>query len=297
MLLGAHCGISRAEGSKADGVWNAVLHNDAIGGEAMQIFSGNQMQWTPKALADEDVKKFRAMVAERGVKDVVVHGKYLMNLASDDSALRKRSLDAFVVELERAEALGCGALIFHPGSHTGSGVEKGVRRIAESLNEAHSRTERFKVLTTMENTAGQGDTIGRSWEELAQVIDLVEDKSRMRICIDTCHSFAAGHDIRDQDGYDEVLGKVDAAVGLGRVRAFHLNDSKAGLGERLDRHEEIGKGKLGKEPFRLLVNDMRFASLPGILETPHEDDAGFAKDLKVLRSLVGKEGKKRIVRF
>ncbi|HLF06553.1 MAG TPA: deoxyribonuclease IV [Thermoplasmata archaeon] len=297
MLLGAHCGISRAEGSKEDGIWNSLLHFEAIGGEVMQIFSRNQMQWQAKPLEEEAVKRFKTMGMERGLREAVVHCNYLINLASPEKAMRAKAVDAFVMELERAETLGCTCLIFHPGSHKGEGVEKGVRNIAESLNEAHARTKGVKVLTLLENAAGQGDTMGRNFDELAAIIDGVAAKERMRVCFDTCHAFASGLDFRDEEGYNEVFDKFGSTVGIDRLRCFHLNDSKAGLGERLDRHEEIGKGKLGKEPFRLLVNDRRFPDIPGIIETPHEDDAGFAKDLKILRGLVGKEGKKRIVRF
>jgi deoxyribonuclease-4 len=209
--------------------------------------------------------------------------------------LWNKSINAFTVELERAEALGLAGVVMHPGSHVESSPEEGLRRIIAGLNEAHRRTEGFAVQTWIETTAGQGTNLGYRFEQLAEIIQGLKYTARVGVCLDTCHIFAAGYGLRTREEYDETMGEFDRLVGLERLRAVHLNDSKKGQGSRVDRHEHIGEGTLGLEPFRFLLNDPRFENLPMYLETKKEKRDGEEMDavnLRVLKSLL-KAGRKR----
>src|SRR3989344_2427820 len=273
-LLGAHVSIS-------GGVSNAPQRGLDIGCEAIQIFSKNQMQWDAPPMKKEGVEGFRESIRKSKL-GTIIHDSYLINLASKDPKLLKRSREGFVEEIRRAAALGIELLNFHPGAHMGTGEEAGIKNIAESLNWCHSRTEGLKVVSVLENMAGQGSVLGGKWEHLAGIIDLVEEKRRVGICIDTCHTYAAGHDIVND--YEGVFRQIDSIIGLKKVKAFHINDAKNGLGSHLDRHEEIGHGKKGKEFFRKLVNDKRFEDVPMILETPG-GESWYKKNLVLLKSL------------
>jgi len=281
MLLGAHVSI-------AESVAYAPERGMAIGCESIQLFSKNQQQWEAKPLTPEDVSGFKEGLGKCGIGAAMIHDSYLINLASPKPDMLRKSRASFRHEMERAAALGVRYLIFHPGSHIGSGEKKGLATIAESLNMLHSETERLDVATLLENAAGQGTNLGYRFEQIREIMDMVDDGSRVGMCYDTCHAFAAGYDVRTELGYEIVIARLDNIVSLKNVKAFHLNDSKGALGSRIDRHEHIGRGELGLEPFRLLVNDKRFGSLPGCLETPG-DEADFAMNLKVLKSLRGKE--------
>ncbi len=279
MLLGAHMSI-------AGGVALAPERGEADACEAIQIFSRNpRMLRNTKPLAAEEVVAFRENVAAHHIARVVIHANYLINLASPKKSMLKVSREAFVDELNRAQALGVRDVIFHPGAHMGKGEAAGLRAIAGSLDWCLAHADAPDVFAVLENTAGAGSVLGYAFEQIGEVVNASANPDRLGLCIDTCHTFAAGYDFRSREGYDALLRTVDAAVGLGRLRAFHLNDSKGELGSHQDRHENIGKGTIGLEGFRHLVNDARFAALPACLEYPG-DDAGYRRNLRTLRSLI-----------
>lgn len=279
MYLGAHMSISES-------IALAPERGRAVGADAIQIFSRSpRMLRNLKPLSPEEARKFQENMAANRIRKAVVHANYLINLASPKRNLLKVSREAFVDELERAAQLGIQEVIFHPGAHMGKGEPFALLRIAESLDWCFDRAKAADVVACLENTAGQGTTVGHTLEHLAEIISTSSHPDRFGVCIDTCHTFAAGYDLRTREAYEAFTVSVDEAVGLRRVRAFHLNDSKGDLGSRLDRHEDIGRGKLGKEPFRFLVNDARFADIPGCLEYPG-DAGGYRRNLKALRSLI-----------
>lgn len=280
-MLGAHVSI-------AESVALAPERGMAIGCESIQIFSKNQQQWQARPLADEDANGFKEGLRKCNIKAAIIHDSYLINLASPKPDLLEKSLASFRHEIECAAMLGVRYLVFHPGSHTGAGEKKGMETIASSLNRLHAETKRSGVVTVLEIAAGQGTNIGYRFEQMREMMDMIHDKTRIGVCYDTCHAFAAGYDIRTEDDYEKVIARLDETISLEKLKAFHLNDSKGKLGSRIDRHEHIGKGELGLEPFRLLVNDKRFENHPGTLETPG-DESDFAMNLKVLKSLRGKK--------
>ncbi|MCI4347992.1 MAG: deoxyribonuclease IV [Thermoplasmata archaeon] len=281
MWLGAHIGI-------AEGLSDAAVTGRRIGCEAIQIFSKSPQMWGAAPIDPANAGAFREAVEREGLRTSAVHQSYLPNLASPKKALLTRSRKAFVDELRRAELLGIPALVFHPGAHTGAGAETGLRTIVESIDWAIGQTPGVTCRALLENAAGQGTTLGSTFEELTWVLDHVSDRERVGVTIDTCHLFASGVDFRTDDLYADVVARLEATVGLRNVRAFHLNDSKGPLGCKLDRHENIGKGELGVEGFRRIVNDSRWGSTPGYLETPMgKDDYGaYERDLVTLRSLL-----------
>lgn len=278
MLLGAHVPIT-------GGVFKAPERGRALTCDCMQIFSKNQMQWKTKPLSDGDAERFKIGVEEHSIVETVIHDSYLINLASPDKALLKKSREAFLDEMTRARKLGVRYLIFHPGAHVGSGEQVGIRRIAESLNWARSAFGSSEVELLLEITAGQGSVLGHSFEQLAGVIDLLDERGSAGICFDTCHAYAAGYDVRTPKGYERTMRQLDDALGFEKLKAVHLNDSKGKLGSRLDRHEEIGKGHIGLDGFRNLMNDERLEEVPMVLETP-QGDKRYAHELKTLRALV-----------
>jgi deoxyribonuclease-4 len=280
-LLGAHMSI-------AGGHALAIDRATTFGMTACQIFTKNANQWAAKPIAAEQAEAFRARVAASDVASLVAHDSYLINLASPDDTLWDRSREAFGDELLRAGQLGVPWLVTHPGAHMGSGVETGVARVAAALNRLFAAQPDLDVTVLLETTAGQGTTLGRSFEELAAILVLIEDQRRVGVCFDTCHVFAAGYDIRDAASYAATMQAFDEIIGLGRLQVFHLNDSKKGLGSHVDRHAHIGEGELGRETFRLLLTDERFVRHPGILETP-KDDAGEddRRNMATLRELCG----------
>ncbi len=273
MLLGAHEGI-------AGGVSRAFARAEADGADCLQIFTRNARGWAAKPLEDGEVAQFRTEYRRTG-KPVAAHSSYLINCASQDRAIRTKSWSALADELGRCERLGIPALIFHPGSHDEEA--EGVRLVAEAMTRALDRVP-GKVRLLVETTAGQGSCIGWRFEQIAALRGAVPSPARRRVgvCVDTCHVFSAGYDITTEDGYDRVLEALDDVVGLRHVHAFHLNDSKKPLGCRVDRHEHIGEGAMGLEPFRLLVNDARFAKTPGFVEA----ESRLKENVEVLRKLV-----------
>jgi len=273
--------------SIAGGVDRAFDRALSVGCETMQIFTKSSNQWRARPFRDGEVERFHQLGRESGVWPVVAHDSYLINLASPDRALWSKSLEALVIELGRCAALGIRHLVIHPGAHRGAGEKAGLRRIADAINEAFERTHKMAVEIVLEITAGQGTSLGHRFEHLAQLVEWSTDKARMGVCFDTCHAVAAGYDFRTRQGYEATFREFDQVVGLDLLRVFHLNDSKRALGSRVDRHEQIGQGALGLEPFRMLLNDARFQHLPMILETPKGPDMQEDREnLAVLRSLM-----------
>ena len=279
-LLGAHMSV-------AGGHDLAIERATAFGMTACQIFTKNANQWHAKPILPEAADRFKERLGGSEVAFVVAHDSYLINLGSPDDTLWERSIAAFRDELERCHQLGVPWLVTHPGAHMGTGVEAATRRVATALNRIFDELPERAVTVLLETTAGQGTTLGRSFAELAGILDLIEDQQRVAVCFDTCHVFAAGYDIRDEATYQATMLAFDEAIGLSRLRVFHLNDSKKGLGARVDRHTHIGDGELGAEPFRLLLTDERFRDHPGILETPKDSDDDDRRNMATLRSLAG----------
>lgn len=280
LLLGAHQSI-------AGGVEKALARGQEVGCDTIQIFVKTPNRWVSKTLAEENVAAFKEAVAETGIWPVFAHSLYLVNLATPDDALWQKSLDALTDDLERCELLGLPGLVIHPGSHMGSGEEAGIARISSALDEVHARLLGYNVQVWLETTAGQGAHLGYTFAQLRAIIDGVKDPARLGICLDTAHAFAAGYELRTPEGYEATWTQFDETLGFDRLKAVHLNDSKKELGSRVDRHDHIGKGLLGLEPFRLLLNDPRLCGLPMTLETDKGPDLAEDKEnLAVLRSLI-----------
>jgi deoxyribonuclease-4 len=273
--------------SIAGGVGNALLDGKKVDCDAIQIFTKSSRQWASKPYTKDEIEQFRINRRETGITTIVAHDSYLLNLGSPDAALRQRSVAAFIDELERCEVLGVTNLIAHPGAHVGSGEVEGIRTIAKSLDEVHTACPGYMVKVTLEITAGQGSNLGYRFEQIGAILGATKESDRLRVCFDTEHAFAAGYDIRTKDGYERTFGEFDEAIGLDRLAAFHLNDSKKEFHSRFDRHEHIGKGFIGVEAFRLLMNDKRFWGLPMCLETPKGPDLKEDREnLTLLRSLI-----------
>lgn len=279
-LLGAHTSI-------AGGVSKAVERADKFGFTAMQIFTKNNNRWFAKPLDEKEIDAFKTKLKNSHIKFVVSHDAYLINLCATDKEILKKSRRAFLDELERCELLSIPHLNFHPGSHLGAGENDGIKLIAESINITHDKTKGYKVSSMLETTAGQGTAIGYRFEQLQQIIELVEQKERMTVCIDTAHIFAAGYDIKDPKNFKKVIKEFDEIIGLERLKCFHMNDSKKPLGSRVDRHEHIGKGFIGLEGFSNIMNDRRLKRIPKILETPKgKEQLEDLENLAVLKSLI-----------
>lgn len=279
MYLGAHMSI-------AESVALAPERGEAVGCEAIQIFSRSpRMLKNTKPLSIEETTAFRENLAAHHIARVVIHANYLINLASPSKPMLKVARTAFVEELDRAQQLGVRDVIFHPGAHLGTGEAKGLRTIAESLDWCLDHAHAPDVFAVLENTAGAGSVLGSTFEQIGDIVKVSSRPDRLGLCVDTCHTFAAGYDFRTRAGYDALIRTIESSVGLSRLRAFHLNDSKGDLGSHQDRHENIGKGKIGLEGFRPIVNDPRFREHPGCLEFPG-DDPGYRRNLRTLRSLI-----------
>lgn len=273
--------------SIAGGVDKALLEGKKVACDVIQIFTKSSRQWASQPYSKEEIRNFASNQKETGIATVVAHDSYLLNLGSPDGALRKRSIQGFIDEVERCETLSIPYLIAHPGSHTGSGEEEGIKTIARSLDEVHAACPGYQVKVALEITAGQGSNLGYRFEQIRNMIDATRENDRLRVCFDTEHAFAAGYDIRTLDGYERTFGEFDEAIGLKLLAAFHLNDSKKEFHSRVDRHEHIGKGHIGVEAFRRLMNDPRFWGIPMCLETPKGPDLKEdVENLTLLRSLI-----------
>jgi len=260
LRIGAHMSV-------AGGVSKAVDRAAAHGCEALQIFTKNGNRWLGKALDPTDVRRFRARLEETAIRPAVSHASYLINLATTFDPLRRQSIDAFIDELDRADALGLLGVVVHPGTCTAGSEEEGLRLIAAAIGEALAARAGSQAMVLLEHTAGQGRTLGYRFEHLAAIIDHLDGSPRVGVCLDTCHLVASGYDIVTDAGYCETFDAFDRLVGLGRLKVFHANDSKKPCGSRVDRHEHIGRGCLGEEPFRRLLHDPRFRGLPLLIET------------------------------
>lgn len=285
-LIGAHL-------STNGGLHTIFERASAVRAGSIAMFSKNSTQWKARVLTDEDCRLFHDT---RGAarQPLLVHASYLINLATVNPIFRRKSRAAMIEELLRAERLGAGAVVLHPGAHLGAGSKKGVERIARALDRIHAAIPDCRTITLLETAAGQGSCLGCSFEELGTILRLVDDPVRVGVCFDTCHVFSAGYELRTRDGYERTIDELDRHVGLENVGAFHLNDSKKPLGSRVDRHQHIGQGELGLEPFRFLLNDKRFRGIPKLIETPKlhpiNDDI---RNLELLRSLITPESSRR----
>ena len=279
--IGAHMSI-------AGGLHLALERGREVGCGAVQIFLKNQRQWAGPPLRDEAIRAFATARRRTGIRRVFAHSSYLINLASPDRTAWAQAVDAFTDELERGEALGLSCVVVHPGSHMGAGLEPGLRRVIGALDQALARTAGYRIKVALENTAGGGNSVGRTFAELATMLDGAARPERIGVCIDTCHLFAAGYDLRTEAGYARAMAECEATVGRRRVLALHLNDSRAPFGSGLDRHEHIGRGYLGLSTFRRLLNDRRLARVPKVLETPKDPEpTSDLRNLAVLRRLRG----------
>lgn len=281
LSLGSHV-------SAAGGVDKAIERAMRLDMTSFQVFTKNANQWNAKPLDPAVIERFRTELIEAGSPTVVAHDSYLINIASPDPAAREKSRLALMHELDRCDQLGIPFLVSHPGAHMGIGPDEAILNVGASINQIHIERPEGKARLLLETTAGQGTTLGRTFEEIAAMLALVADQSRVGVCLDTCHVFAAGYDIRTPETYAATMSAFDSLIGLERIGVVHLNDSKKGLGSHVDRHTHIGEGELGLEPFSLLLNDPRFAGRPGILETPKDDEIeDDRRNLETLRSLAG----------
>lgn len=278
MKFGAHESV-------AGGLHLAFERIQQVGGQSLQIFTRNQRQWNPKPLLLEEITSFQRAWEESGKIPVFSHASYLVNLASGKEDVLEKSIHGMGLELQRCAALGIKSTVLHPGSHGGAGVEAGLERFVKAIDAVFAKND-SDVRILLETTAGQGTSLGANFDELGYIIAESAFSHRLAVCVDTCHIFAAGYDLRDELSYTETMQKLEAAVGIEKVDFFHLNDSKKGCGSRVDRHEHIGQGEIGQDGFRCLVNDPRFKDLPMALETPKGDSLQEDREnLALLRSL------------
>jgi deoxyribonuclease IV len=281
MKFGAHMSI-------AGGVDKALIRGEKIGCDTIQIFTKNASQWRARELSKEEVSRFKTNQKETGIAPALAHDSYLINIASPDDAAYEKSLEALLVEMKRAEALSLPYLVIHPGAHVGSGEENGLKRIADGLNRLHEQAEGFKVKILLETTAGQGTTLGHCFEHFTAILERVKSKKRLGICFDTAHAFASGYNIKTKKGYAETMKIFNEVIGTEKLLVFHINDSKKPLGSRVDRHEHIGKGYIGKDGLKHLLRDEQFTGHPMILETPKQSDEEDMMNLKLLREIAGR---------
>ena len=278
--LGAHMSI-------AGGLHKSIERAVSAGCGTLQIFTRSSNQWKGKPVSDADVAIFRKAFAESGLHEVISHDIYLINLAAAPGDTRDKSISAFAEEMATCARLGISKIVMHPGSHTTDSPEEGLNRVIQAFDSLFVDVPQYEGLILLETTAGQGTNLGRHFEELKIIIEGSKHPERFGICFDTCHTFAAGYDWTTPEGYNEVMEKFNLLLGISRLQCFHLNDSKKGLGSRVDRHEHIGQGMLGLEPFRCIMNDPRFTNIPKILETPKGDNDDMDRiNMQLLRNLV-----------
>jgi deoxyribonuclease-4 len=278
--LGAHMSIS-------GGLHLAIDRGLKAGCGVVQIFTQNSNQWRGKMPTEAEATLFREKMAASGLHEIVSHDIYLVNLAAAPGEVRDKSLAAFGEEMARCARLGVGKIVMHPGAHLGDGEEVGIRRICAAFDQLFAAVPSYTGTVLLETTAGQGTNLGYSFAHLKAIMDGSAHPDRFAVCFDTCHTFAAGYNTATREGYEATMEEFDRLLGIKRLQCFHFNDSKKGLGSRVDRHDHIGQGTLGLEPFRFILNDPRFTRIPKILETPKGDNDEMDEvNLKLLRSLV-----------
>jgi deoxyribonuclease-4 len=288
LLLGAHMSI-------AGGLEKSIERAVSINCTTLQIFTKSNRQWKAKPISEEEITAFKTAVKNNPfIKSIAVHASYLINIGSSDKELNKKSLESLDIEFKRCQALSIPYLILHPGSCGTSTPKHSMDSIANNINTILSNNP-GKSMILLENMGGQGSSIGSTFEELAEIYKKIDEKNRVGFCFDTCHAFVAGYDFRDKKSYDFLWKKFEEILGLKKLKAFHINDSKKELGSKIDRHEDIGKGKIGLEAFRLLFNDERFFDIPKILETPKEDDLkDDVKNMQTIIKLINEPTKKKL---
>ncbi|MFI4875779.1 MAG: deoxyribonuclease IV [Blastopirellula sp. JB062] len=277
-IFGAHMSI-------AGGYYKAV---DAAANESMecvQLFTKNNNQWRAKEITEKDVQRFRDALDAQKIRHPLSHASYLINMGSPKTELWEKSRDAMIVELQRADQLGIPYVVVHPGAFVDSSEEEGIAAVVKALDEVIEATESLDSICLLETTAGQGSCLGHTFEHLAAMLDGVKRKDRVGVCLDTCHIYAAGYPLGTKQEYESTWKQFESLIGLDKLKAIHLNDSKKPLGSRVDRHEHIGKGCLGEEPFRLLINDARFEQMPMYLETPKGEEEGESFDTRNMATL------------
>jgi len=282
MLFGAHESIS-------GGVFNAIERGQTATCDIIQMFNKSNSQWRAKKIEQAELDKYFEMIKETGVTVATSHSSYLINIASPDKELNEKSYKSLKDEMERCEMLKIPNLVLHPGSHVGTGEDEGIKRIIKNLNRLFKELKNNSVCILLETTAGQGSNLGYTFEQIAEMIDGAKIQDQIGVCLDTCHIFAAGYPISDLKEYKNTMKKFDDIIGIDKLKIIHMNDSKKEFGSRRDRHEHIGKGHIGIEAFRNIVNDKKLKNIPMILETPKEEELKEdIENLKVLRSLVKK---------
>ncbi len=278
MLLGAHV-------STAGGLYKSIENGEKLECEAIQIFVKNPNRWVGKEPTEDDTNRFKASWQASAIQSVLIHDIHLTNLTSPKPDVLESSREQVRSQLQLADVLGIPYFVTHMGAHLNAGEDEGLRLLSESLNLLFEQTADGEVMVLLETTAGQGSNLGYTFEHLRQTIDSSKCPERLGVCLDTCHVFVAGYDIRTEEMYHETFDEFDRVIGLDRLRAFHLNDAKAKYCSRVDRHEHIGEGNLGELPFKLLLNDARFADVPMVIETPKMEEM-HATNLAVLRNLI-----------
>ena len=280
MLLGAHLSV-------AGGVDTAFERAEKLDCTSFQIFTKSNRQWRAKPLAPAEIDRYHQRQQESGIEPVICHASYLINLGASDETVWDKSVNALIIELERCEQLKIPHLVLHPGAHMGQGVESGIARVTQALDLVHNRLPDFQVKIALEITAGQGTTLGSTFDEMAQMLAACRDSQRLAVCFDTCHALAAGYEFRTLASYEKMIAEFDRIIGLDRLAVIHVNDSEKDLGSHVDRHTHIGEGCIGLEPFGYFLNDARFTKVPFLLETPKDDDPGDdIRNLAKLRSLI-----------
>ena len=280
LLLGAHFSIAK-------GLHKAILEAESYKCNTLQIFTKNANTWKEKTISENDIRKFKDIKVQTNIYNIISHTSYLINLAGPDKTKSDMSCEALKQEIIRCGQLELPYLVLHPGSHMGDGETKGINRIADNINQIFAATDGITTRLLLETTAGQGTSIGHTFEQLSAIIEKVHDKARIGVCLDTCHIFAAGYDISNKKGYEKTIRAFDDIIGLNNLFVIHLNDTKKACGTRVDRHEHIGDGFIGLDAFRLIMNDTRLQKIPKILETPKLKDGADADiiNLELLRKL------------
>jgi deoxyribonuclease-4 len=264
-LLGAHMSIS-------GGLERALLRGSNTGCRTIQLFTKSPNRWKERSLEESEKERFLSLRKKLDINPVISHNSYLINIASPDRHLYDKSLEALLCEMKRCEELEVEYLVMHPGAHKGSGEHRGIEKISEALNAVHQKTEGYRVKIAVENTAGQGTALGYTLSHIGKIFEGVRQRSRLAFCLDTCHIFAAGYDIRKAAGYKRLFEEINDSIGLENLKIIHMNDSGRECGSRIDRHEDIGRGEIGETPFRRIMNDERFLKVPKIIETPQRSD-------------------------